>query len=57
MHNIVSIPAMERENTTSQSDCVIEMEEGSKVGEVPKFENEFAEPALPKWRLVTLIVW
>jgi hypothetical protein len=48
---------MEKENTTPQSDSVIEMEEGSKVGEVPKFENEFNEPALPKWRLVTLIFW
>jgi hypothetical protein len=48
---------MKKESTTPQSDSVIEMEEGSKVGEVPKFENEFAEPALPKWRLVTLIVW
>jgi hypothetical protein len=48
---------MEKENTTPQSDSVIEMEEGSKVGEVPKFETEFDEPALPKWRLVTLIFW
>jgi hypothetical protein len=48
---------MEKENITPQSDSVIEMEEGSKVGEVPKLKNEFGEPALPKWRLVTLIFW
>jgi hypothetical protein len=48
---------MEKEDTTPRSDSVIEMEEGSKVPEAPTFEKGFDEPALPKWRLVTLIFW
>jgi hypothetical protein len=51
---------MEKEDTTPRSDSLVEMEEGSRVPEVPAaptFEEGFDEPALPKWRLVTLIFW
>jgi hypothetical protein len=48
---------MQKENITPQSDSFIEMEEGTKFREAPEFGDAFEEPALPRWRLVTLIFW